>query len=218
MTETTALLDAALAYAARGWHVFPCHTPTSRGCSCRKPACPDIGKHPRTKHGLNDATTDARTIRRWWQTWSAANVAIRTGAVSGLVVLDLDATKSGRGELEDLEHTYGPLPETILSLTGHGQHALFAHPGTHVKNGVETLGAGLDIRGDGGYIIAPPSLHVSGKHYAWELLHEPEETALVPMPAWLLALCQETTRREHVDAGAPDPPGPAQRYALSPGL
>ena len=124
-TQTTALLDAALAYAARGWQVFPCHTPWEGGCSCFKhTTCPDIGKHPRwsddTQHGLQDATTDEATIRRWWTQWPSANVAIRTGAISGLVVLDRDDYKGGGDTLEELERTYSPLPETVLGLTGGG--------------------------------------------------------------------------------------------------
>ena len=202
-TPVRSLLDTALTYAARGWHVFPCHTPAASGCSCRR-HCGRIGKHPRTKNGLKDAATDEVTIRRWWTTWPAANIAIATGALSGLAVLDEDTYKGGDESLRELEHSYSPLPETVLSLTGGGGvQYVFAHPGTHVKNGVETLGVGLDIRGDGGYIIAPPSLHASGKPYAWEVLHEPDETPLAPMPGWLLALCQETTRREAPHAGAP---------------
>src|SRR5215510_641064 len=103
---TTTMLDTALTYAARGWHVFPCHTPTEHGCSCRKQDCPDVGKHPRTQHGLKDATTDEATIRRWWTMWPEANIAIRTGAVSGLVVLDVDRRNGGAESLRDLEQSY----------------------------------------------------------------------------------------------------------------
>jgi putative DNA primase/helicase len=210
-TQTPVLLDAALAYAARGWPVFPCHTPVGEGCSCRQ-QCGRIGKHPRwayaTRHGLKDATADEATIRSWWQRWPQANIAIATGAVSGLVVLDDDSYKGGDESLRELEQTYTPVPETVLSLTGGGGvQYFFQPPGIPVKNGVESLGVGLDIRGDGGYVIAPPSLHASGKRYVWEVLHEPDDTPLAPMPAWLLALCQETTRRETVDAGAPIPDG-----------
>lgn len=201
---TVSLLDAALGYAARGWHVFPCHTPTAAGCSCRQSPCSNVGKHPRTQHGLNDATTDEATIQRWWRQWRNANVAIRTGAVSGLVVLDTDSYKGGDESRSELERAYQALPETVQQLTGGGGlQDFFAHPGTHVSNGVEILGAGLDIRGDGGYVIAPPSLHASGRRYAWELSHHPEELALAPMPRWLLALCQATPRRDTVSAGEP---------------
>jgi len=202
------LLDAALAYAARGWHVFPCHTPTAQGCSCRK-ACGDrIGKHPRTKNGLKDATTDPEQIRKWWKTWPQANIGIATGAVSNLVVLDNDIYKGGDVVLRDLERSYSQLPETVLSLTGGGgEQYFFVHPGAYIKNGVESLGTGLDIRGDGGYVVAPPSLHASGKRYAWEIIHEPDDMPLAPMPDWLLALCRETKAREVVDAGEPIPKG-----------
>src|SRR5262245_25780630 len=110
-TTGNALLDAALAYAARGWLVFPCHTPMSDGCSCRR-NCGRIGKHPRTRNGLKDATTDETTIRRWWTMWPQANIGIATGAVSGLVVLDEDSYKGGDTTRVELEHTYQPLPET----------------------------------------------------------------------------------------------------------
>ena len=204
--QTNALLDAALTYAAKGWHVFPCHTPTAHGCSCRRDCGRDCGKHPRTRRGLNDATTDEGQIRRWWTMWPSANVAIRTGQVSGLVVLDRDDYKGGADSLEELEGTYSPLPETVLSLTGGGgQHYGFAAPGTPVKTTVESFAPGLDIKGEGGYVIAPPSLHMSGKQYVWEVLHEPEDTPLAPMPDWLRVLCQEKTRRTVVDAGAPIP-------------
>jgi len=204
----TALLQTALAYRARGWPVFPCHTPTpAGGCSCQQD-CGSIGKHPRTKHGLKDATTDEATIRRWWRQWPQANIAIATGAVSGLVVLDEDSYKGGDQSRVDLEHTHSPLPDTVQQLTGGGGvQYLFAYPGTPVRNGVESLGTGLDIRGDGGYVVVPPSLHGSGKRYAWELSHQPDETPLAPMPPWLLALCQETTRRASVSAGEPIPQG-----------
>jgi predicted P-loop ATPase len=202
--KSQSLLDAALAYAARGWAVFPCYTPTAGGCSCRRTDCPDIGKHPRTEHGFKDATTDEARIRRWWKRWPDANVAVATGAVSGLVVLDEDTYKGGDHSRIELEQSYSPLPETVLQLTGGGGvQYCFTHPGVHVKNGVESLGVGLDIRGDGGYIIAPPSLHKSGKRYVWEVVHEPDDIALAPMPAWLLALCQEETRRAAPDAGEP---------------
>jgi Bifunctional DNA primase/polymerase, N-terminal/Primase C terminal 1 (PriCT-1) len=202
------LLDAGLTYAARGWHVFPCHTPTPTGCSCTKrDACTDRGKHPRTLHGLKDASTDEATIRRWWTDWPMANIGVVTGALSGLVVLDVDTRKQGEDSLADLEQSYSPLPETVMQITGNGLHYLFAHPGSPVKNGVAVLGAGLDIRGDGGYIIAAPSLHASGKRYCWEVLHEPDDTPLVPLPAWLGALLQTPARHDSPRADAPIPDG-----------
>jgi len=108
------LLIHALSYAARGWPVFPCHTPTlDGGCSCRKDCGKNLGKHPRTLHGLTDATTDEATIRRWWQQFPDANIGIVTGAVSGLVVLDEDSYKGGDVSRRELEDSYSPLPETV---------------------------------------------------------------------------------------------------------
>ncbi len=109
---------AALAYAARGWHVFPCHSARAGRCSCGAPACQHPGKHPRTLHGLKDATTDPALITRWWQQWPDANVAVATGAVSGLVALDEDPRHGGDVSLDLLTHEHGPLPETVEALTG----------------------------------------------------------------------------------------------------
>src|SRR5262245_44468529 len=114
MSITVSLLDVALGYAARGWQVFPCHTPWQEGCSCRKHrTCEEVGKHPRTLHGLLDATTDEAKIQRWWKMWPQANIAIRTGAISGLVVLDVDHRKGGADSLHELERTYQPLPQAV---------------------------------------------------------------------------------------------------------
>src|SRR5215831_55449 len=118
--QNNPLLDAALSYAARGWHVFPCHTPTNNGCSCRKDCGKNTGKHPRTAHGLKYATTDRATIQRWWTQFPAANIGIVTGAASGLVVLDEDTYQDGDKGREDLEQSYAPIPETIHQLTGGG--------------------------------------------------------------------------------------------------
>jgi hypothetical protein len=199
-----ALLAAGLGYAARGWPVFPCHTPTKIGCSCRRDTCANIGKHPRTQHGLKDASTDEATIHRWWGMWPSANIAVSTGAASGLVVLDEDSYKGGDASRLELEQMYHPLPETVQQFTGGGgRQYFFTHPGTNITNSTASLGVGLDVRGDGGYVIAPPSLHESGKCYVWELNHHPDDIQCAPMPAWLVALCQETRRPAPVSADDP---------------
>src|SRR6266700_2778202 len=84
--EPFAFLDAALTYAQKhGWAVLPIHTPRGGQCSCGNPTCTSVGKHPRTPHGVKDATTDEATIRDWWTRWPDANIGIATGADSGLV-------------------------------------------------------------------------------------------------------------------------------------
>lgn len=182
------LLEAALAYASRGWPVLPVHTPTEHGCSCRNSACTAVGKHPRTPQGFKDATGDATVITQWWSAWPDANIGLVTGSRSGLVALDIDTRHGGDDTLAELERKYGPLPDTVRNLTGGGGwHELFAYPNVPIKSKAD-LAPGVDIRGDGGYIVAPPSLHVSGRTYEWEIDHAPEDLALAPVPAWLLTL------------------------------
>src|SRR5207245_3375939 len=90
------VLQAALQFARRGWHVFPIYEIAADGsCACGKPGCMNWGKHPRTRHGLKDACCDERVIRAWWSQWPSANVAIATGSVSGVVVLDIDPRPCG---------------------------------------------------------------------------------------------------------------------------
>ncbi len=184
-------LAAALNYAARGWPVFPVHTSIDGQCSCGKSDCPNIGKHPRNTHGLSEATTDIDTIQKWWNRWPDANIGLRTGAESGVIALDVDPDKGGADSLADLERRHGSLPTTVESLTGRGgRHILFAHPGNGqvIRNSEGKLAPGLDIRGDGGYIVAPPSRHASGRQYAWEISSEPDDVPLAPLPTWLLGL------------------------------
>jgi hypothetical protein len=140
--------------------------------------------------------------------WPSANIAVRTGAASGLVVLDEDSYKGGDASRLALEQMYHPLPETVQQLTGGGGcQYFFSHPGTPIANSTESLGAGLDVRGDGGYVIVPPSLHESGRRYAWEINHHPDDTPFALMPAWLVALCREPRRHAPVSADEPIPQG-----------
>ena len=173
-------LDAALAYARRGWGVFPVR-----------------GKIPLTRNGFKDATTDETTIRRWWSGSHAAGVAIATGAASGVIVLDVDPRHGGDESLADAEAMYGPLPRTPQVLTGGGgTHFDFAHPGGVVKcrSGLGGL-RGLDLKADGGYVVAPPSRHPSGDCYAWCAVLGIDEVPIAPAPQWILELA----------AGSPDP-------------
>lgn len=188
------MIDEALTYTHRGWQVFPVHHITDDQCSCGKSKCGSPGKHPRTRHGLKDATADEQTINTWWARWPAANIGLATGKESGFVVLDIDAEHGGEDSLRQLEKEYEKLPDSPISLTGGGgQHLLFAYPargeGQEVPNRV-ALREGLDVRGDGGYIVAPPSTHISGRKYEWEVMYHPDEVALPPLPDWLLLLIE----------------------------
>jgi hypothetical protein len=177
----------ALEYASRGWPVFPVHVPAGDGCSCGNPDCEHVGKHPRTQHGLIDATTDDATIRQWWAQWPGANIGIRTGLPSGIVVLDIDPRHGGDETLADLERQHGALPSTIESITGGGgRHIFFVHPGGEVKS--HNVAPGIDVKADGGYIVVPPSLHFSGSIYEWEGSSHPDDVSPALLPAWLLAM------------------------------
>ena len=194
-------LRAALTYARRGWHVFPVHTPVEGGCSCRHAECKDVGKHPRTMHGLKDATTDSATIERWWQGWPEANVGIACGQ-SGLAVLDIDPRHGGDESLRDLRDKHGEdWLDTVIALTGGGgTHYLYRGA---VRNAVEVL-PGIDIRGEGGYIVAPPSMHQSGHEYTWE--RTANEVALLEWPAHVIQATrqrgQATTIGDMIPSGA----------------
>lgn len=203
-------LDAALRYASRGWAVFPVHTMRGDRCSCGHwKACDSPGKHPRTPNGLKDASTAENVLRSWWKQWPDANVAIVTGAVSGLVVIDIDGDV-GRLSLDELVATRGPLPVTLEAQTGgHGRHLLFVHPGEEIRNSAGSkLGPCLDVRGDGGYIVAAPSLHKSGRLYEWVDF----SADLAEMPAWLVERLRKPVPSPAPMAAAvlrPDAPGTA---------
>lgn len=190
-------IDAALVYAHRGWEVFPCHTPahTPGSCTCCRADCSSPGKHPRIRSGLHEAARDEAVIRRWWANWPDANVAIRTGAASGLVVIDIDPDHGGNETLQRVLDERGPLPACRTVRTGSGgRHFYFAHPGFDVPNDTgRRLGPGIDIRGDGGYVIAPPSLHVSGGRYA-VAAHGGQ---IVPPPGWLAELLKRPEPEPH---------------------
>lgn len=193
-------LAAALSYAARGWRVFPLHSPTkSGGCTCGRSDCTtNIGKHPRTAHGLKDASKAESILRIWWgQQWRRANIAIATGQRSGLVVLDVDPRHDGLVSLARIQEQFGALPDTLKVATGGGgEHWYYQHPGGDLlmRTGARVAGLeGLDVRGDGGYVVAPPSWHASGARYDWIDSTKP----VAPLPDWLLELLMKL----------PDPPG-----------
>ncbi len=153
-------VEAALAYARRGWPVFPIWPIRNRRCACGTGCGRDAGKHPIGRlapHGVHDATTESMIITRWWADTPDANIGIATGAVSGIIVLDVDG-EDGEASLAALEREHGSLPETPTALTGKGRHLYFAHPGVPVPNRTR-VAPGLDVRGDGGYVVAPPSTH-----------------------------------------------------------
>ena len=176
MTENL-LLETALSYAKRGWHVFPLQ-----------------GKIPlRGSKGFLNATLDETQISKWFSN-GKYNIGIATGKVSGFFVLDVDNKahkgKYGDEELKEIEKSHDNLPNTVESITTTGgRHMLFQYP----KEGIGSCSDfrnGLDIRGDGGYIVAAGSF-LDGKPYEWEVSSHPDDIAIANAPQWLLDVAKE---------------------------
>lgn len=164
---------AGLYYASRGWPVFPITA---------KEKAPPLVKWQ------SEATVDSKVIREWWGQMPDANIGIAVGA-GGMLVLDIDGRDDGEDTLHELTDRYGALPHTPEAHTGAGRHVFFSLPsGCHVRNSAGKLGRGLDIRAEGGYVVAPPSVHPNGKTYVWEVSSKPSQTPLAPVPEWLLSL------------------------------
>ena len=166
ISKSGTILSAVLAYAEMGWPGLPIHAPMGSGCSCFIKGCKSIGKHPAVKGGWKAATIDPDKLHKWFDNSLKRNLAIATGSVSGIFVLDVDGAL-GEESLAKLEAKYGPLPKTASVLTGRGRHLYFLCPPQGLRCSAGKIGPGLDIRGDGGYIIVPPSLHQNGKQYEW---------------------------------------------------
>lgn len=179
------LFDAALGYAYRGWRVFPLHGFVNGSCTCGRSACSSPGKHPLVRRGLYEATTDARVIKEWWRRWRSANVGVATGAVSGIAVIDVDLPAA----LASLDHLVEmELPVTLTGLTGGGGlHLVYGCDDEGLGNSAGRLPGcdgdlrGIDLRANGGYVVAPPSTHASGHAYKWLDIG----TEIAPAPEWL---------------------------------
>lgn len=175
----TELLDAALAYETRGFAVV---------------AVDGKAPIPNWKPFQQRRPTPDELVG-WWTECSTAGVAIVTGAISRVVVVDVDGP-TGEASLARFESDQGRLPETALVRTGGGgQHAYFAHPGVRVKTRAG-LAPGLDIRADGGIAVLPPSPHASGRSYEWIIPLPADLAELPPPPAWVIEV-GPCARREH---------------------
>jgi hypothetical protein len=171
----------ALAYLARGWSVVPIRAGS---------------KQPLVRwQAYQEERPGVDEVRAWYRRWPDAGVGIVTGAVSNLVVLDIDVGHGGDESLAELERRNGALPNTVEAITGGGgRHLYFGHPSGNVPSRVG-LAPGIDLRADGGLVVAPPSLHPSGRRYRWEVSHHPDETAVAAMPHWLSRLIQQDRPR-----------------------
>jgi Bifunctional DNA primase/polymerase, N-terminal len=191
------MLGHALDYAGRGWPPFPCRSGT---------------KIPATLNGFHDATTDEAKLRDWWGACPDLNVGIRTGAESGLVVIDLDH----RGQVDGLSSWCAPMTE--LGVPYHhtrthgspseGLHLLYAHPGTEVRSSASKLGPCIDVRGDRGCIMMPPSVVADPE--SGELVGRYEvdtDAPVAPLPEPLIELVKPPPEPNAIERAlmAPDP-------------
>jgi hypothetical protein len=162
-----ALLAGALEQARAGRPVFPCWWPAGDQCACGNPACPSPAKHPlagAVPHGFRDASADLGTIERWWRRWPLANVAMPTGRMSGLLVLDVDAHRGGDATLAALERQHGALPPAPRVHTPQGGvHLYFRMPARSIPSRTD-VAPGIDVRADGGYVLVPPSRGLPGPY------------------------------------------------------
>jgi putative DNA primase/helicase len=174
----TPVLAAALGHLKREWSIIPV------GHDKR----PLVNWKP-----YQERRPTVKQVRDWFDDDPEAGIAIITGAISGIVVLDVDAKSDGRESLEQLQNEHGHLPKTVTVKTGGGgRHFYFPHPGGKIRPSAGKLGRGLDIRGDGAYVVAPPSAHKSGQAYEWK--RDPDSTKLAQLPKWLLMLISDEQR------------------------
>ena len=179
MNRQQRTLECAMEYAKLGWQVLPVHTIIDGKCSCGKPDCTSAGKHPATPNGVKDATFDPDQLKRWFGNGHLYNIGIASGLESKLAILDIDPKHGGDKTIK--QYT---VPRTLKVITGSGGcHFYFADPEGAMRNSSGKLGDGLDVRGTGGYVVAPPSLHASGAEYRWAI--DPRAMQLAQVPAWM---------------------------------
>lgn len=152
------------------------------------------GKIPKTKNGYKDASLNPEQVRQWWTEWPLANIGIPTGSQSGFWVLDIDG-EEGEKSLSELERINGKLPQSVEVISGGGgRHIYFSMPATGIiPSSASKIAKGVDIRGDGGYIVAPPSIHPSGKRYEWSVDSSDD---FIPAPEWLLTLVKDDAPKQ----------------------
>jgi len=193
-------LEWALAFASQGVKVFPLNTVFDAVCSCAEGSeCRSAGKHPLARlapRGVKDAATDEAIIRRWFEAEPLANLGIAMGGKLRLLAVDVDPRSGGDASLCDLVEAHGDawLETFTVKTGGLGNHLLFRLPeGVEVHRG--KLAPGIDLKAEGGYLVAPPSTHISGRRYEVE-----KSVYIAEAPAWLV---EELTRGTDEPARVP---------------
>jgi|SRR5579872_168145 len=165
------------------WRVMPIWNITEvygeRMCSCPQGSdCHSPGKHPMLKNGVLEASSNTGLIKHWFHKWPTANLALACGIDSDILVIDIDSLKGGNVSYANLATQYLQHYSYILSQTGNGFHLYFKNL-EGIKNKVGLM-EGVDIRAEGGYVLLPPSNHLSGNKYKW--LRDPFENEITPLP------------------------------------
>jgi hypothetical protein len=175
--------EYAVALAKCGFAVFPVR---SQDHGPRK------AKTPLTANGFKDASRDPEQIRRWWTEHPNALIGYATGAASRAIVVDIDCKNGGLGyeSLEKLQEKSGRLPATLtISTPSGGQHRVYrVAKHVNVRNSVNRLGPGIDVRGNGGYAIMPPSTIYAPDGSVLGSYEMASEDPIVEAPAWLIDL------------------------------
>jgi hypothetical protein len=188
VAKGSVFLRSALKYRELGWEPFPLK---------------EGAKEPLTEHGYLDATRDEKQIVRWWTKWPNANIGVPTGLL--FWVLDVDPRHGGDESLRMLIYKHGPLPDTIQQQTGGGgRHYLFLQPDQREIGCHTAILPGLDVKGFGGYIVVPPSIHPSGNPYVWDGADRLENQPILPAPAWLLDLLDARNGNQAEKVRAPE--------------
>ena len=196
------MVNHALAYARRGWPVIPIWWPSYAGvCACPESSdCPNVAKHPLVSGGQLSATTDMDQIRSWWAKWPDANIAIATGEACGFTVLDVDPDHGGQKTFSMLMAKFGRPDPTNVSVTGSGgRHILWRWREEHRCG--QNIRPGIDVRAEGGYIIAPPSLHGSGYRYQWHKDGHPKDIGIGVAPGWVESILRGNRVRGERSSG-----------------
>lgn len=187
-------------YVERGFKVFPVHSIVDGACTCKLGAkCESPGKHPANRNGCKGAAASVDGFPE------GANIGIATG--DGFFVLDIDPRHHGDETLAQLEREHGPLPVTPEVVTGGGGRHLYFRGALPSSAG--RIGPGVDVRGEGGYVVAPPSLHASGRRYEWDLSAPIDDVPIAEAPAWLLACASPSPLARPIAYVAAMPPSVA---------
>lgn len=198
MTNPHDTASAALRYIDRGWAVVALHDVATGVCSCGSAdpehAAGQGGKHPVAKGWQNAGLRTSAAVADAWARRPGANIGIVTGRASGIWVLDVDPLHGGDKQLAALVAAYGPLPETYTVRTGSGgRHYYWAMPDFDFTTSRGRLPVGLDVRGNAGQVVAPPSYTLRGSYQVLV------DVAVAAAPAWLLGLIKPEERPEPIE-------------------